>query len=186
MLTEVAGECTAFLFKRKSTGVGQINGKTTDTVHILSLIWCWTIFVFNTATVLLGTDSYKFWTVSSRTVYHSSWRIPSSYFRDVGVGNLFLNLVSKTDQSISMVFKYGDYGGHGRCWSSPSCFSNQDWTVSAVWMGTLLSWKTTSLFGNNVWIVGCTWLPNLFTYSLAVIGPWNVIMGPTVYHDIAA
>jgi hypothetical protein len=28
--------------------------------------------------------------------------------RDVGGGNLFLSLVSKTDQSASMMFKYGD------------------------------------------------------------------------------
>jgi hypothetical protein len=47
-----------------------------------------------------------------------------------------------------------------------------------VWMGTLLSWKIASLIGNNVWIMGCTWLPNLSTYSLAVIRPWRVIMGP--------
>jgi hypothetical protein len=43
-------------------------------------------------------------------------------------------------------------------------------------MGTLSSWKTASSFGYNVWITGCTWLLNLFTYSLAVIRPWRVIM----------
>jgi hypothetical protein len=41
------------------------------------------------------------------------------------------------------------------------------------------SWKTASLFGNNMWFMWCTWLPNLSTYSLAVIRPWRVIMGPT-------
>jgi hypothetical protein len=46
--------------------------------------------------------------------------------------------------------------------------------------GALSSWKT-SLFWNNTWIMGCTWLPNLSTYSLAVIQPWRVIMGPTEY-----
>jgi hypothetical protein len=50
-----------------------------------------------------------------------------------------------------------------------------------LWRGALLPWKTALLFGWNVWIMGCTWLPNLFTYSLAVIRPWRVIMGPTEY-----
>jgi hypothetical protein len=48
-------------------------------------------------------------------------------------------------------------------------------------MGASSSWKTAPLFGNNVWIMGCTWLPNLSTYSLAVIRPWRVIMGPAEY-----
>jgi hypothetical protein len=47
-------------------------------------------------------------------------------------------------------------------------------------IGAFFSWKTASSFG-NVWIMGCTWLPNLSTYSLAVIQPWKVIMGPTEY-----
>jgi hypothetical protein len=47
-------------------------------------------------------------------------------------------------------------------------------------MGPLSSWKT-SLFRNNVWITGCTWLPNPSMYSLAVIQPWRVIMGPREY-----
>jgi hypothetical protein len=108
--------------------------------------------------------------------YHSSWRTASSYFRDVEGRNLFLILVSKTDQSGSIVFKSGEYAGQGRCWSSPSCPSNHDWTVQAVWIGTLSSWKTASLFGNNVWIMGCTLLLNLSMYSLGVIRPWRVIM----------
>jgi hypothetical protein len=66
-------------------------------------------------------------------------------------------------------FKSGDYTGQGRCWSSPSCSSNHDSTVLAVWMGGLSSCKTASLFGNNIWIMGCTWLPNLSMYSLAII-----------------
>jgi hypothetical protein len=45
----------------------------------------------------------------------------------------------------------------------------------------LSSWKTASLFRNNIWIMGCTWLPNLSMYSLVVIRPWRVIMGPTKY-----
>jgi hypothetical protein len=44
----------------KCTGVEQNNGKTTDTVHISLLIWCWTTYAFNTAAVLFGMDSYKF------------------------------------------------------------------------------------------------------------------------------
>jgi hypothetical protein len=80
-----------------------------------------------------------------------------------------------------LMFKSGDYAGQGRCWSSPSCSWNHDWTVPAVWIGALSPWRTTSFFGNNVWIMGCTWLPNLFTHSLAVIRPWRVIIGPTEY-----
>jgi hypothetical protein len=73
-----------------------------------------------------------------------------------------------------VLFRSGDCAGQGRCWCSPLCSSNHDWTVPAV-----SSWKTASLFGNNVWFMGCTRLPNLSTYSLAVIRPWRVIMGPT-------
>jgi hypothetical protein len=90
----------------------------------------------------------------------------------------------KTDQSDSVMFRSGECAGQGRCWSSPSCSSNHDRTVPAVWMGALSSWKTASLFGHNVWIMGCTWLPNLSMYSLAVIRPWRVIMGPTEYCTI--
>jgi hypothetical protein len=39
------------------------------------------------------------------------------------------------------------------------------------------------LFGNNVWFMGMRLLPNPSTYSLAVIWPWRVIIGPTEYHD---
>jgi hypothetical protein len=80
-----------------------------------------------------------------------------------------------------MMFKSGDYAGQGRCWSSPLCSPNHDRTVSAVWLGALSSCKTASLFRYNVWIIGCTWLPNLSTYSLAIIRPWRIIMGPREY-----
>jgi hypothetical protein len=33
----------------------------------------------------------------------------------VGDGKLFLNVVSKTDQNGSVVFKYDDFTGQGRC-----------------------------------------------------------------------
>jgi hypothetical protein len=118
-------------------------------------------------------------------LYHSSWSTASSCYRDAGGGNLFLTVVSKTDQSGSVIFRCGDCAGQGRCCSS-SCSSNHDWTVPAVWMGVLASGQTASLFGNNVRILGCTWLPSLSTYSLAVIRPWRAINGPTEYHDIAA
>jgi hypothetical protein len=120
-------------------------------------------------------------TVSSGILYHSSWRTSSSCFRDVGGGDLFLVLVFRTDQSGSVMLRCDDFAGQGKCWSSPSCSSNHDWTVRAVWMGTVVFLKTASLFGNNVWIMGCTWLPNLSTYSLAAILPWRVIMGQTEY-----
>jgi hypothetical protein len=47
-------------------------------------------------------------------------------FRDVGGGNLFLSLVSKIDQSGSVMFKSSDYAGQGRCRHSSSCSSNHD------------------------------------------------------------
>jgi hypothetical protein len=93
-------------------------------------IWCWATFAFIKAADLLGMNSYKFWTVSSGILYQSSWRTLSSCFRVVGGENLFLTLVSKSDQSGSMVFKSGDFAGQGRC--SNSCSSNY-----AVWIGTL-------------------------------------------------
>jgi hypothetical protein len=91
-------------------------------------------------------DSYKFWTISSGILYRSSWRTSLSCFIDFGGGNLFLTLVSKTDQSGSMMFKSDDCAGQGRCWSSPSCSSNHDWKVPGEWMGALSSWRITTLF----------------------------------------
>jgi hypothetical protein len=161
-------------------GVEQNNGNITDTVHISLLILCWTTgksLQYSCSPSWNGL--VQFWTVSSGVVYLSPWRTSSSFFRDVGGGNLFLTLVSKTDQSGSVVFKSGDYAGQGLCWISPSFSSNHDWTVLGVWMETLSSWKAASLFGNNVRIMGCDWLPNLSKYSFAVIRPWRVIMGPT-------
>jgi hypothetical protein len=79
------------------TRAGKNNGKTTNTVHISLLTRCCTNFAFNTATVLLGMDSYKFWTASGSIIYHSYWRTSSSCFRVVGGVNPFLILVSKTD-----------------------------------------------------------------------------------------
>jgi hypothetical protein len=54
---------------------------------------------------LVWTDSYKFWTVSSRITYNRSWRTPSSYLRDDGRGNLLLKLLSKTDHSGSIYLR---------------------------------------------------------------------------------
>jgi hypothetical protein len=48
-------------------------------------------------------------------------------------------------------------------------------------VGGIAVWENCIVVRNNVWIMGCTWLPNLSTYSLAVILPWRVIMGPTEY-----
>ena len=58
-------------------------------------------------------------------------------------------------------------------------------TCSCVyeWMS---SWKTALLFGNNVWTIGCSWVPKMSTYSLAVIWPLRVSIGPAEYQDIAA
>jgi hypothetical protein len=124
---------------------------------------------------------YKFWTVSNKILYHSSNRTSSSCFRDIGCGNLFLALASKTDHSGSMMLKSHYCDGQGRHWSSPSCSSNHDWTVPAVRKGTLLSWILHHSFRKYAWIMRCTWLPNLSMYSLTVIWPWRVIMGPTEY-----
>jgi hypothetical protein len=41
-----------------------------------------------------------------------------------------------------------------------------------------------SLFRNNLRIMGCMWLANLSMYSLAVIQPRRVIMGPTEYYTM--
>jgi hypothetical protein len=60
---------------------------------------------FNAAAILFGMDSYKFWTVSRRVLYHSSYITSSSCFRNFGGGNLFLILVSKTEQSGSVMFR---------------------------------------------------------------------------------
>jgi hypothetical protein len=80
-----------------------------------------------------------------------------------------------------MMFKSGDCAGQERCSGSPSCSSNNDWTVPAVWMGALFYWKTALLFRNNVWIMGWNWLPNLSMYSLTAVQTLRVIMGPTEY-----
>jgi hypothetical protein len=72
------------ILTRRVTGVEQNNGNTTYTVHISLLLWCLTTVSVNTAAILLAVDSYKFWTVSSGILYHSSWRTSSSCFRDVG------------------------------------------------------------------------------------------------------
>jgi hypothetical protein len=96
--------------------------------------------------------SYKFWIVSSRILCSSSWRESSSCFG--GVGWESLPLVSKTYHSSSIMLKSGYCAGQRRCWSSPSCCSNHDWTVPAVWLEALSSWKTALLFRNNVWLVG--------------------------------
>jgi hypothetical protein len=49
-------------------------------------------------------------------------------------------------------------------------------------MGKLSSWKTAS--GNNIWTTGCTWLRNISMWSLAVIWPFRVIIGPVAYPGI--
>jgi hypothetical protein len=80
-----------------------------------------------------------------------------------------------------MMSKSDDCAGHGRCWSTPSCFSNHDRTVPAVWMGPLSSWKTASLFGYNVLIMGCTLITQPVHILSCNIQPWRVIMGSTEY-----
>jgi hypothetical protein len=116
-------------------------------------------------------SSYKFCTVSSGILYHSPWRASSSYFRDVEGRNVFLTLVSKTDRS-------GDCDGQGRWRNSPSCSSNHDWTVPAVWIGHYrlgeLHRCSEITFDHGMHLIA-----QLSTYSLAVIRPWRVIMGPT-------
>jgi hypothetical protein len=122
-------------YRPPSPGFGQIMEKLQILYTFLYYYGVGPPFAFNTAAVLPEMDSYKFWTVSRGILHHSSRRTPSRCFRDVGDGNLFLTLVSKIDQSGSVMFKCGDCAGQGRCWSSPSCSSNHDWTILAVWMG---------------------------------------------------
>lgn len=62
-------------------------GKIMETLQILWRLLCLYSFVpsfaFNTASALLGMDTYEFRTVFSGILCHSPWRI-SSGFRDVG------------------------------------------------------------------------------------------------------
>jgi hypothetical protein len=74
--------------------VGQNNGHTTDRVHIYYYD-DGPPFLFNTGAFFLGIGSYKFRTVYTGILYHSSWRTSSKRFRGVGGGNLFLAQVSK-------------------------------------------------------------------------------------------
>jgi hypothetical protein len=164
-------------------GVGQNNGDTTDTVHISLLIWCWTTFSTSTAT------SFSEWTLTSfeQTVMEFYTILLEEYLQValeiLEVGICFSSL-QNWKECLNDV-QCDDYAGQGRCWFSPSCSSNRDWTVPAVWIEALSSWTTASFFGNNVWILGCIWLLNLSMYPLAVIRLWRVIMGQTGFHDIA-
>jgi hypothetical protein len=107
------------------TGDGQKLGKHLWKIHISFLIWSWATTGCNTSCILLGIDSCKFWIVSCGILYHSS----SSCLTD-DEGNLLLTLLSKTDQSDSMIFKLGNCASQRRCWSASSCFSNKDWSTS--------------------------------------------------------
>jgi hypothetical protein len=79
-------------------------------------------FACNTACILLGIDSCKFWIVSSEILYHSS----SSCLIDDGGKLRLLTLLSKTHHSGSIIFKAGDCARQRRCWSASSCSSHQD------------------------------------------------------------
>ena len=105
-----------------------------------------------TACIPLGTESCMFWTVSRGLLYHSSWRT-STCLRDDGGGNLLLTLLSKTDNSDSMIFVWR------LCWPGRmfKCSSDQDLTLLAVCISKLSSWKPALL--GNTWAVGCTRLP---------------------------
>lgn len=83
-------------------GFNKNNGNTTDTINISLLMWRWTTFC-------LQYSCNPSWNGLIQLLNFSSC------FIDVGGGNLFLTLVSRTDQSDSMTFKYGDCAGQGRC-----------------------------------------------------------------------
>jgi hypothetical protein len=60
-------------------------------------------------------------------------------FRDVGGWNLFLAVVSKTEKSGSVLLKYGDCAGQGRCLSSPSySYNSVNGDIAAI-LGMKLS-----------------------------------------------
>jgi hypothetical protein len=61
--------------------------------------------------------------------------------------------VGKTDQSGSMMLKFGDSAGQGDIEVCLHALQTVTDSYSCV-MGALLSWKTTLVFG-NVWIMGC-------------------------------
>ena len=130
----------------------------------------WDTVCLNTACILLGIDSCKFWTVSSGILRHSSWKTSSSCLRDDGRRNLLLKLISKIDHSVWIIFTSGNYAGQGRCRSASSWCLNQDWTLLAVCMGELSCWEIASLSGNNIWTIGkITWNVHVVTGSNSTI-----------------
>jgi len=109
-------------------------------------------FACNTACILLGMDSYKFWIVASGMLYRCRWRTSSSCLTDDVGGNLILTLLSKTDHSVLMILKSGDCVGQERCWSASSVFVFQNmFCVSCMYIyhlevqnvGSSLFWCST-------------------------------------------
>jgi hypothetical protein len=103
------------------TGDGQNNGNSCE---IFLLIWSSVIIYLHTTCILLGTDSYKFWIVSSALLYRSSWGTSSSCVRDEEGENLLLTVLSETGHSVSMIYKPGECAGQESCRSESSCSSN--------------------------------------------------------------
>jgi hypothetical protein len=135
---------------------GQNNRNATDPVNISLIIWCLTNFCFQYSRNPPWNGLVQVLNILWWILYHSSWKTSSSCFRDVGSENLFLTLVSKTDQSGPMIFRCGDFFGQRKCWSSPSCSSNRGWTKFEL----------------------CKWghchLRKLHRYSEVTSGSWDV------------
>jgi hypothetical protein len=110
-------------------------------------------------------DSYKFWTVCIGILYHSSWRTSSNCFRDVGGGNLFLTVLQNCEW-------FSDVQIWWLCWSG-KMLKFTFMLFKLVLENCIIVWKC---LDHGMYLI-----TNLSTYSLAVIWPWRVIMGPTEY-----
>jgi hypothetical protein len=71
---------------------------------------------------------YKFWTLLS-------------WFRDVGGGNMFFIMISKTDHWCWMISKCGYCADQGSSWNALLCSTTHEWIVTGVWMQPLSPWK---------------------------------------------
>ena len=108
-----------------STWDGQNNENSCEKYILLYQYGVGPKFACNTTCMLLRTDSFKFWIVSSGTVYHPSQHLLVAW-QMMEKGILLLILLYHTDHSGLMILKFGDYAGQSRCWSTSSCSSKED------------------------------------------------------------
>jgi hypothetical protein len=93
------------------TGIGQNNGNTTHTAHFfINMVLDHLLSSIQPQSLEWTRKSFEQSVAEFYTILLEG--TSSSCFRDVGDGNLFLTLVSKTG---SMMFRSGDCAGQGRC-----------------------------------------------------------------------